>query len=123
MSEPVTGAHPPPTLTSVPTKNKSHRSAAFFLLFMVIAVFLIELLVMVYLPLVLPMGNVPSALLDAVLLSFVMLPLFYFLSYRPMVRGHAELKAVQERLRLAQSVFVNSREGISITDAKAPYWT
>ena len=101
MSEPVTGTHPPPTLTSVPAKNKSHRSAVFFLLFMVIAVFLIELLVMVYLPLVLPMRDVHSALLDAVLLSGVMLPLFYFLSYRPMVRGHAELKAVQPKFPIS----------------------
>lgn len=118
MSEPVTGTQPPPTLTSMPTKTRSHRSAVFFLVLMVIAVFLIELVVMVYLPSVFPMRHIHSALLDAVLLSCVMLPLFYFLSYRPMVRGHAELKSVQDRLQLAQSVFVNSREGISITDAK-----
>ena len=118
MAETVTGKEPPSTLSARPIKIGSRRSAQFLLVLMLIAVFLIELLVMVYLPSVFPMRDINSALLDAMLLSCVMLPLFYCLSYRPMVRNHAELKLVQERLQLAQSVFVNSQEGISITDEK-----
>ena len=117
MPETVNESTRPRPLNAALNPTVSQQSAASLLAILVTAVVLVELLVMVYLPSVLPMADINSALLDAGVLSCVLLPLFYFLSYRPLVRHQAELKTVQKRLQLAQSVFVNSREGISITDA------
>lgn len=117
MPDPVAITEPPPASAPVLTPVRAGRSAVSLLVILVIAVFFIDLLVTVYLPSVMSMPDINSALWDAVLMSGVMLPLFYFLSYRPMARNFAELKAAQKSLHLAQSVFINSREGISITDA------
>lgn len=118
MPDPVATTEPLPASTSVLTPVRTQRAAVSLLVILVIAMVLIDLLVTVYLPSVMPMSAVNATLWKVVLLPCVMLPLFYVLSYRPMVQNLAELAAIQKRLHLAQSIFTHSREGILITDER-----
>ena len=84
----------------VAQQNKEpHQSAAWLLGVLIGAVFLVETLVMIVLPMLPPMSGTATTLLDASLLSIVIFPVFYFLVFHPLVRNIAERKHIEEVLR------------------------
>ncbi len=84
--------------TASPHKSEFHQSAAWLLVVLIGAVFLVEALVMLFLPALTPMSRASMILLDAFLLSALIFPIFYFLVFRPLVRNIAERKHAEEVL-------------------------
>ncbi|MBI5658725.1 MAG: PAS domain S-box protein [Nitrosomonadales bacterium] len=80
-------------------KKEFHQSAGWLLAVLVAAVFLVETLVMVFLPMLPPMSRAEATLLDATLLAILIFPMFYFLVFRPLVRNIAERRRAEEALR------------------------
>ncbi len=102
-----------------PHKKEPHQSATWLLLVLAGAVFLVETLVMILLPMLPPMSEAAATLLDASLLSILLFPIFYVLVFRPLILNISERKQSEARLQLSASVFTHAREGILITDAQA----
>lgn len=88
-----------PDTSPAPQKKEFHQSASWLLVVLVGAVFLVETLVMVLLPVLPPMSRTELILMDATLLSVLIFPIFYFLVFRPLVRNIAERKRAEEALR------------------------
>lgn len=106
--------------TVVPQKTEElHQSAGWLLAVLIVSVFLIEMLIMLFLPLLHHMSGLAETLLDASTLSLLLFPIFYFLVFRPLTRSIAERSRTEARLQLAASVFTHASEGIMITDAEA----
>jgi len=82
-----------------PRKQEFHQSAAWLLAVLVGAVFLVEALVMVFLPMLPSMSRAEATLMDATLLAVLIFPMFYFLVFRPLVRNIAERKQAENALR------------------------
>ncbi|MFZ2301539.1 MAG: ATP-binding protein [Gallionella sp.] len=80
-------------------KQEFHQSATWLLAVLVGAVFLVEALVMVFLPMLPPMSRMEATLMDATLLAVLIFPMFYFLVFRPLVRNIAERKQAENALR------------------------
>lgn len=100
--------------------NKSkdrYLSASRLIAILVAAVFFAEALVMVLLTMLPKMPETAKTVVDAALLSVLLLPIFYFLVFRPLILNINERKASEDRMRLAANVFTHAREGILITDA------
>ncbi|HEX8978403.1 MAG TPA: PAS domain S-box protein [Parasulfuritortus sp.] len=100
-------------------KEELHQSAGWLLAVLIVSVFLIEMLIMLFLPLLHHMSGLAETLLDASTLSLLLFPIFYFLVFRPLTRSIAERSRTEARLQLAASVFTHASEGIMITDAEA----
>ncbi|MBI4936738.1 MAG: PAS domain S-box protein [Nitrosomonadales bacterium] len=88
-----------PDTSPAPQKKEFRQSAAWLLVVLVGAVFLVETLVMVLLPVLPPMSRTELILMDATLLSVLIFPIFYFLVFRPLVRNIAERQRAEEALR------------------------
>ena len=82
-----------------PRKQEFHQSAAWLLAVLVGAVFLVEALVMVFLPMLPSMSRAEATLMDAALLAVLIFPIFYFLVFRPLVRNIAERRRAENALR------------------------
>ena len=95
---------------------KNAQSVKRLLLVLTGSVFLTELAVMMLVDLLPPLPKAPIFLLDAMLLSVLIFPVFYFLVFRPLVQNIAELKHAEEDLRMV-SVAFESKDPILITDA------
>lgn len=87
-----------PQTIAPPRKSEFHQSAAWLLAVLIGAVFLVEALVMLFLPMLPPMSKASATLLDSSLLSALIFPIFYFLVFRPLVRNIAERKHAEEVL-------------------------
>ncbi|MDP4027658.1 MAG: ATP-binding protein [Gallionella sp.] len=83
----------------VPQEQEFHQSATWLLAVLVGAVFLVEALVMVFLPMLPPMSRMEATLMDATLLAVLIFPMFYFLVFRPLVRNIAERRQAENALR------------------------
>jgi PAS domain S-box-containing protein len=101
-----------------PSRNKFHLPVTRLLVLLTVAAFLEELLVLFLLDNLPPMPKAAEFLLDALLLTALLFPVFYFLVYRPMSRNIAELRQTEENLRTV-SVAFESKDPILITDAQA----
>jgi len=99
-------------------KLKRHQSVTWLLIVLTGSVFFIELLVMFFLDMLPPMPKVATFLLDSVLLSTLIFPIFYFLVFRPLLQNITELRQAENDLRIA-SVAFESKDPILITDAHA----
>lgn len=82
-----------------PRESEFHQSAVWLLVVLIGAVFLVEALVMLFIPTLPSMSRASTAFLDASLLSALIFPIFYFLIFRPLVRNIAERKHTEEVLR------------------------
>jgi diguanylate cyclase (GGDEF)-like protein/PAS domain S-box-containing protein len=100
-------------------KEELHQSASWLLAVLIVSVFLIEMLIMLFLPLLHQVSGLAETLLDATTLSLLLFPIFYFLVFRPLTRSIAERRQTEARLQLAASVFTHASEGIMIADAAA----
>jgi PAS domain S-box-containing protein len=100
------------------SQMKRHHSVTWLLIVLTGAVFLIELLVMLFLDILPPMPKTATFLLDSTLLATLIFPIFYFLVFRPLLQNITELRQAEDNLRTA-SVAFESKEPILITDAHA----
>jgi len=97
---------------------KHHQSVKRLLILLTGAVFLIELLVMIFLSKLPPLPNIVVFLLDSTLLATLIFPIFYFLVFRPLSQNITQLRQAEENLRIT-SVAFESKDPILITDADA----
>ena len=104
--------------SSSPAQNKYLLPVVRLLVILTVTAFLEELLVLFLLDTLPPMPKTVEFLLDAVLLSALLFPVFYLLVYRPMARNITELRQAEENLRTV-SVAFESKDPILITDAQA----
>jgi PAS domain S-box-containing protein len=103
---------------SFPSRKKYLLPVTRLLVILTVTAFLEELLVLSLLDMLPPMPKTAEFLLDAALLSALLLPVFYLLVYRPMARYITELRQSEENLRTV-SVAFESKDPILITDAQA----
>ena len=99
-----------------PHAQAIHHSALWLLLVLAGAVLAGEFLVMLVVSALPPMSDLAEALLDATLLCLGILPIFYFLVFKPFERNIADRTLAAKRMQLAAGVFSHAREGILITD-------
>lgn len=97
---------------------KRHQSATWLMIILTGSVFLIELLVMLVMDMLPPMSKMSTVLLDSVLLSTLIFPIFYFLVFRPLLQNITELRQAKDDLRTT-SVAFDSKDPILITDVHA----
>jgi len=103
--------------SAIQQPKERYLSASRLIAILVAAVFFAEALVMALLTMLPPMSETTETVVDAALLSVLLLPIFYFLVFRPLILNINERKASEDRMRLAANVFTHAREGILITDA------
>jgi diguanylate cyclase (GGDEF)-like protein/PAS domain S-box-containing protein len=106
-----------------PADAKRPLSPIYLVAVLCVAIFVIELLLMVVFRLLPPLPGMMEDILDASLLTLLLVPVVYFFIFRPMMRqigaldtALVEQKKSEDKLRLAASVFTFIREGITITD-------
>jgi len=97
---------------------KHHQSVKRLLILLTGAVFLIELVVMIFLSKLPPLPNIVVFLLDSTLLATLIFPVFYFLVFRPLSQNITQLIQAEDNLRIS-SVAFESKDPILITDADA----
>ena len=92
-------AMPNQILQSVADEGEHHQSVTRLLIILIGAVFLVEVLVMLVLPLFPPMSEMAGALVDATFLSTLLFPVFYYFIFRPLVRNIAIHKQISAELQ------------------------
>lgn len=103
---------------SSPLQIKYHQSVTRLLVILTGSVFVINLLVAMFLEMLPPIPRIEIFLLDSILLSTLIFPIFYLLVFRPLLKIMTELRQVEEHLRTV-SVAFESKDPILITDAQA----
>lgn len=93
-------------------------SAKRLILVLVCSIFLSEILIMASLAFFPPMSLSIEALLDAILLVFLNVPVLYLFVFNPLVGSVTALKLAEEKLSVTAAAF-ETHEAIMITDADA----
>lgn len=110
------------TESSTPSQKKPeddhYQSVTRLLAILIIAVFSVEVMVMLVVDTFPPMPKFATVLLDATFLSILLFPIFYFLVFRPLLQNITNLKRAEEELRIAAVAF-EIKDPILITDANA----
>lgn len=75
------------------------NTTARFFLIMLISIFTIEMLIMFFLATLPVLPNFWEAILDASLITLALIPILYFLSYRPLLLKNVEIRETSEKLR------------------------
>lgn len=110
-----------PESSATPQKKESsehYQSVVRLLAILIIAVFSVEVMVMLVVDTFPPMPKLATVLLDAAFLSLLLFPIFYFLVFRPLLQNITSLKKAEEELRIAAVAF-EIKDPILITDANA----
>jgi PAS domain S-box-containing protein len=94
------------------------RSVAWLIVILTVSVFIAEAAVMLLINMLPDMPKLLSIFLDSAILSALLFPAFYYLVFRPLLQGIAELKRAKEELR-ATAVTFEIKDPILITDADA----
>ena len=97
-------------------KKENYQSVRRLLIILTGSVFFIEMIVMEALLSFTQLSKTKNALLDAILLSVLLFPVFYFLIFRPLVRHIAERERIEAELRIAAVTF-EIKDPTLITDA------
>ena len=91
---------------------------------LICAVFVFNLLVSLFLPVLPPLSRWSDMLLDSILLSIIAFPLLYFFMFRPMIIYITELKnaekALMENENRYRSLFDSSRDAVMTLEP--PFW-
>ena len=103
---------------SLPSQVKYRRSLRRLMFILIGSVFVINLLVAMFLEMLPRIPSKEFFLLDSMLLSALIFPIFYLLVFRPLLKNMARLRQTQEYLRTV-SVAFESKDPILITDAQA----
>ncbi len=101
---------------SIPRSGLLESPARLMLIF-VVTIFFIELAVMKGIR-YLDINGVTIDFIDSLILVVLLLPEFYFLLYRPLVKNISERAAEEVKNNLMASVFIHAKDGIIITDSK-----
>lgn len=98
-------------------KTPRHQSASWLVAVLAISVFVAELAVMFILPVLPPMSEQGTRFLDAILLSLLLIPVFFFLVFRPLINNISEREQAEHALRESESRFHKMAD-----DAPALIW-
>ena len=101
-----------------PRSGRNYQSVKRLLVILIGSVFFIEAFVMNIMQWLPPTHKTISALLDAAVLSLLLIPIFYYLIFRPLVQDIAERKKTEDDLRIAAVAF-EIKDPTLITDAGA----
>jgi PAS domain S-box-containing protein len=77
---------------------KLSQEPAFFLLIIILAVFLGEIIIMISLPSLIPLYIINGSIIDALLLVIIVSPILYLFSFRPLQSHIKELNRMKEEL-------------------------
>lgn len=97
-------------------KKENYQSVKRLLFILSGSVFFIEMIVMEALLSFTQLSKTKNSLLDAMLLTLLLFPIFYFLIFRPLVRHIAEREQIEAELRIAAVAF-EIKDPALITDA------
>ncbi|MBD2509846.1 HAMP domain-containing histidine kinase [Nostoc muscorum FACHB-395] len=86
-----------------PILENIQRSPFYFLIWVALWIFLMELLIMLVFPLFPKLPEVTEAFIDASSLSLLITPALYFFVYQPLVKEIQERKYIEQELRQAQT--------------------
>jgi PAS domain S-box-containing protein len=104
---------------------KLSQEPAFFLLIIILAVFMGEIIVMTVLPRVIPLYIMTGSVIDALLLVLIVSPILYLFSFRPLQSHIEELSSMQEELRRGEeryrSLVESSEDSIYLVDRDYRY--
>ncbi len=98
-------------------QKESYQSVRRLLIILIVSVFFIEMVVMEALLSFTHLSQTKNAFLDALLLSLLLFPIFYFLIFRPLVRHIAEREQIEAELRIAAVAF-EIKDPALITDSQ-----
>ncbi|PIR09831.1 MAG: hypothetical protein CO069_00630 [Gallionellaceae bacterium CG_4_9_14_0_8_um_filter_60_335] len=101
-----------------PRSGRKYQSVKRLLVILIGSVFFIEAFVMNIMQWLPPTHKTISALLDAAVLSLLLIPIFYYFIFRPLVQNIAERKQIEDDLRIAAVAF-EIKDPALITDAGA----
>ena len=87
-----------------PRSGRNYQSVKRLLVILIGSVFFIEAFVMNIMQWLPPTHKTISALLDAAVLSLLLIPIFYYLIFRPLVQDIAERKKTEDDLRIAAEI-------------------
>ena len=104
---------------------KLSQEPAFFLLIIILAIFLGEIIIMMVLPRLIPSYMINGSVIDAILLVIIVTPILFLFSFRPLQSHIKELKRMQKELLRGEeryrSLVESSDDSIYLVDKDYKY--